>query len=318
MVSTSRPLEMLHLDLFGPSITMSIGGNFYGLVIVDDYTHFTWTLFISSKDETYHVFKHFAKGVQNEKNYSIVSIKSDHGRDFQNEKFNRFCSKLGIKHNFSAPRTLQQNGVVERKNRSLEELARTMLNETGLPKYFWTDVVSTACYVLNRVLIRLITPYELFKGRKLNLSHLKVFGCKCFILNNGKDNLGKFDSKSDDGIFLGYLQHGHAYHVYNKRTMLVEESVHVNFDETNQVMQERPKTYADDEIPITQQARAKLENKTEETSVLPEIQSTEPEDQSTEQEVVIDRISSGLPKEWRVPRNLSLDRCRKEFQLEVH
>jgi len=95
------------------------------------------------------------------------------------------------------------------------------------------DAVSTACYVLNRVLIRLIlkkTLYTLFRGRKPNLSHLNVFGCKCFILNNRKDNLGKFDSKSDEGIFLGYSQHGHAYCVYNKRTMLVEEYVHVNFD----------------------------------------------------------------------------------------
>ena len=82
MVSTSRPLEMLHLDLFGPSRTMSIGGNFYGLVIVDDYSRFTWTLFISSKDETYHVFKNFAQVVQNEKNSSILSIKSYHGRKF--------------------------------------------------------------------------------------------------------------------------------------------------------------------------------------------------------------------------------------------
>jgi len=153
-----------------------------------------------------------------------------------------------------------------------------MLNENGLPKYLWADVVSTACYVLNRVLIRPIlkkTPYELFRGRKPNLSLLKVFGCKCFILNNSKDNLGKFDSKSDEGIFLGYSQHGHAYRVYNKRTMLIEEFVHVNFDETNQVMQEQSKTCADDEIPITQQAGTELENKTEETSVLPEDQSAE-------------------------------------------
>jgi len=135
-VSTTRPLELLHMDLFGPSRTMSLGGNYYGLVIVDDYSRFTWTFFIATKDETYHVFKNFAKAVQNEKNNSIVSIKSDHGREFQNEKFDRFCSKLAIKHNFSEPRTPQQNGVVERKNRSLEELARTMLNETGLPKYF--------------------------------------------------------------------------------------------------------------------------------------------------------------------------------------
>jgi len=320
VVSTTRPLELLHMDLFGPSITMSLGGNYYGFVIVDDYSRFTWTFFIATKDETYHVFKNFAKVVQNEKNSSIVSIKSDHGREFQNEKFNKFYSKLGIKHNFSAPRTPQQNGVVERKNRSLEELARTILNETRLPKYFWADVVNRACYVLNKVLIGLIlknTLYELFRGRKPNLSHLKVFGCKCFILSNGKDNLDKFDSKSDEGIFLGYSQHGYAYRVYNKRTMLVKESVHVNFDETNQVMQERPKTCADDEISITQQAGTELENKTEETSVLPEIQSTVPEDQFAEQEVVADRISSGLPKEWRVPRNLSLDNVIGRVQKGV-
>ena len=135
----------------------------------------------------------------------------------------------------------------------MEELARTMLNVNGLPKYFWADTVSTACYVLNRVVIRPIlkrTPYELFRGRKPNLSHLRVFGCKCFILNNGKDNLGKFDSKSDEGIFVGYSQHGHAYRVYNKRTILIEELVHVNFDEANQDMQERPETHTDDESPI--------------------------------------------------------------------
>jgi len=115
---------------------MSLGGNYYGLVIDDDYSSFTWTLFIATKDEIYHGFKRFAKVIQNAKNCGISSIKSDHGGEFQNEKFDKFCSKSGIKHNFSASRTPQQNGVVERKNRSLEELARTLLNEIGLSKYF--------------------------------------------------------------------------------------------------------------------------------------------------------------------------------------
>jgi len=112
---------------------------------------------------------------------------------------------LGIFHNFSAPRTPQQNGVVERKNKSLEELARTILSESSLPKYFWENAVSTACYVMNRVLIRLIlkkTPYELLNGRKPNIGHLKVFECKCYILNNGKENLGKFDEKEDNGFLV--------------------------------------------------------------------------------------------------------------------
>jgi len=104
-----------------------------------------------------------------------------------------------------------------------------------LPKYFWADAINTACHVLNRVIIRPIldkTPYELLKGRKPNLSHLRVFGCKCFVLNNGKDKLGTFDAKADDGIFLGYSSNSKAYRVFNKRTLTVEESIHVAFDET--------------------------------------------------------------------------------------
>jgi len=207
-------------------------------------------LFLVTKDEAFSVFKKLAKIIQNEKNYTIVVIKTDHGREFQNESFEKFCEKFGIQHNFSAPRTPQQNGVVERKNRALEETARTLLNETNLSKYFWANAVNAACYVLNRVLIRQIlkkTPYELFKGRKPNIYHFRVFGCKCFILNNGKDNLGKFDSKADEGIFLGYSSHSHAYRAYNKRTMLIEEIVHITFDETNQKVQDKPENSADDE-----------------------------------------------------------------------
>jgi len=236
VASTSKPLELLHMDLFGPSRTMSLGGNYYALVVVDDFSRFTWTLFLESKSEAFSAFKKLAKRLQNTCCNNIIAIRSHHGVEFQNEKFSTFCEKMGIFHNFSTPRTPQQNGVVERKNRSLEELARTMLSESSLPKYFLADAVSTSCYVMNRVLIRSIlkkTPYELFNGRKPNIRHLKLFGCRCFILNNGKENLGKFDEKADNGIFIGYSSTSHAYRVYNKRLMNVEESVHVVFDETN-------------------------------------------------------------------------------------
>ena len=205
VVSTSRPLELFHMNLFGPSRFMSIGGNYYGLVIIDDFSRFTWNLFIIPKDHAFGAFKRLANVIQNEKNCTIVATKIDHRGEFWKEKFERFGEIFGIKHNFSAPRTLQQNGIVERKNRALEELLRTLLNETNLPKYFLNDVVNITSYVWNRVLIRPIlkkTPYEFFKGRKLNILHLRAFGYKCFILNNDKDNLGKFDAKADEGIFL--------------------------------------------------------------------------------------------------------------------
>jgi len=146
-----------------------------------------------------------------------------------------------------------------------------LLNETNLSKYFWADAVNTACYVPNRVLIRPIlkkTSYELFKGRKPNISHFRVFGCKCFILNNGKNNLGKFDSKADEGIFLGYSSHSHAYRAYNKRTVLIEETVHITFDETNQKVQNKSQNSADDEEAkrlqgLKETAAEQNENKTE-------------------------------------------------------
>ena len=112
-------------------------------------------------------------------------------------------------------------------------MARSMLNEKEIPLIFWADAMSTACYISNRAYIRKgvqKTLYELYKGRKPNLSHLRVFGSKCFIHNNDKVNLGKFDAKSDIGIFIGYSNRSKAYRVYNKRNQTVEESVRVVFD----------------------------------------------------------------------------------------
>jgi len=126
--------------------------------------------------------------------------------------------------------------VVECKSRTLEDMIRTMLITSGLPRNFWAEAPDTSCYIINRCMIRSIfnkAPYELFKGRKPNIIHLRVFGCKCYVHNNGKDILGKFDPRSDEVIFWGYYSHSKAYKVFNKRTLCVEESVHVLFDENN-------------------------------------------------------------------------------------
>ena len=117
-----------------------------------------------------------------------------------------------------------------------------MLSEANLPKYFWAEATNTSCYILNRALVRSTlkkTPYELWKGKKPNISYFKIFGCKCFVHNNKKSPLGKFDAKSDEGIFLGYSEHSKAYRVFNKRTLSVEESIHVVFKETNQTLLSR-------------------------------------------------------------------------------
>ena len=118
-ISTSRPLELFHLDLFGLTRNANLGGMIYAFVIVDDYSRFTWVCFLAHKDDAFYAFKNLAKRVQNDKNICISSIRSDHGREFENESFQKFCNKLGILHQFSSPRTPQQNGVVERKNQTL-------------------------------------------------------------------------------------------------------------------------------------------------------------------------------------------------------
>ncbi|GJS41985.1 retrovirus-related pol polyprotein from transposon TNT 1-94 [Tanacetum coccineum] len=235
IVSTTRCLELLHMDLFGPSAVRSYGGNRYTLVIVDDYSRYTWTRFLKDKTEAFDHFEIFSKKIQNQLGCTIVSIRTDHGREFDNEvQFGEFCNANGITHNFSAPRTPQSNGVVERKNRTLQEMSRTMLNEQSLPQKFWCNAVDTSTYILNRILIRAIlgkTPYELLRGRKPTLDYFRVFGSKCFILNT-KDYLTKFDPKSYEGVFLGYSQNSKAYIVLNKHTRKVEESLNVTFDET--------------------------------------------------------------------------------------
>ncbi|XP_075099216.1 uncharacterized protein LOC142176057 [Nicotiana tabacum] len=234
-VSTSKPLDLLHMDLRGPMRVQSRGGKRYIFVIVDDYSRFTWTLFLKTKDETFEICIAFVKKIPVKMESKVACIRSDHGTEFDNAKFNDFCNENRITHNFSAPRTPQQNGVVERKNRTLKEMARTMLIDSGIAKNFWVEAINTACYLVNRCMIRSLlnkTPYELLNGRKPKMTHLRNFGCKCYVLNNGNDQLGKFDAKSNEEIFLGHSSQSKAYKVYNKRTQCVEESVHVIFDES--------------------------------------------------------------------------------------
>ena len=178
-ISTSRSLELLHMNLFGPSRTLSLGGKSYAYIVIDDFSRYTWVLFLSQKNEALYEFSKFCNKVQNEKGFIITCIRNDHGREFENIDFEEYCNEHGINHNFSTPKTPQQNGTVERKNKTLQEMTRIMLNEHNLPKYFWVEAVNTSCYVLNRILLRPIlkkTPYELWKNKNPTLAISKSLG----------------------------------------------------------------------------------------------------------------------------------------------
>jgi transposase InsO family protein len=222
VMTTSRPLELLHMDLFGPFAYLSIGGSKYGLVIVDDFSRFTWVFFLWDKSKTQGTLKRFLRRAQNEFELN-VKIRSDNESEFKNLQVEEFLEEEGIKHEFSAPYTPQQNGVVERKNRTLIDMARTMLEEYKTPERFWSEAVNTACHAINRpYLHRLLkkTFYELLTGNKPNVSYFRVFRSKCYILVK-KDRHSKFAPKAVEGFLLGYDSNTKTYMVFKKSSGLV-------------------------------------------------------------------------------------------------
>ncbi|GJW16845.1 putative ribonuclease H-like domain-containing protein [Tanacetum coccineum] len=226
-----KPLELLHMDLFGPVSIESINKKRYCLVVTDDFSRFSWVFFLATKDETSEILCNLIIGLEKQLNHNVKIIRCDNGTEFKNHAMNELCAKKGIKREFSVARTPQQNGVAERKNRTLIEAARTMLADSLLPIPFWAEAVNTACYVLNRVLVtkpQNKTPYELLIGKSPSISFMRPFRCPLTILNT-LDSLGKFDGKSDEGYLLGYSTSSKAFRVYNKRTKRVEENLHINF-----------------------------------------------------------------------------------------
>ncbi|KAJ9541735.1 hypothetical protein OSB04_028241 [Centaurea solstitialis] len=239
--SCQSPLEMLHMDLCGPMRIQSISGKKYILVMVDEYSRYTWLEFLRMKSEAPELIIKFIKRIQVLLQLPVRKIRSDNGTEFKNATLDAYLTSVGISHNFSGAYTPQQNGVVERRNRTLVEAARTMLAYSGLPLTFWAEAVSTTCSTQNRTIITKRfkkTPYHIINRRVPNVKFFHVFGCRCYILNN-RDNLGKFDKKADEGYFLGYSLTSKTFRVYNKRTKMVMETVYVTFDETVSMTSER-------------------------------------------------------------------------------
>ncbi|GKC35017.1 putative ribonuclease H-like domain-containing protein [Tanacetum coccineum] len=231
MNSISQPLQMLHMDLFGPTSVRSINHKTYCLVVIDDFSRFSWVFFLASKDKTSGILKRFKIEIENQLNHKVKVIRCDNGTEFKNKERNEFCRLKGIKREFSVARTLQQNGVAERKNKTLIEAAKTMLVDSLLPTIYWAEAVNTAFYVLNRVLVTKPhnkIPYELIIGRPPSISFMRPFGCPVTILNT-LEPLGKFDGKAEEGFLVGYSVNSKAFRVFNSHTRKVKENLYVNF-----------------------------------------------------------------------------------------
>ncbi|GJY57677.1 retrovirus-related pol polyprotein from transposon TNT 1-94 [Tanacetum coccineum] len=231
--STKSKLELLHMDLCGPMRVASINGKKYILVIVDDYSRFTWVYFLRTKDEAPNMISDFVNQVQRNLKASILMIQTDNGTEFKNKKLRSFYAKLGIVHKTSIARTPQQNGIVERRNRTLVEAARTMLIFSKAPEFLWAEAIATACFTQNRSIVHTQynkTPYELIRGRKPNVQYFHVFGSLCYPTND-RDDLGKMKPKADIGIFVDYSESSCGFHIYNRRTKKIMETIRVKFDE---------------------------------------------------------------------------------------
>ncbi|GKC87743.1 retrovirus-related pol polyprotein from transposon TNT 1-94, partial [Tanacetum coccineum] len=171
-------------------------------------------------------------------NKTVRYIRTDNGTEFVNQVMSKYYEGVGIFHQKSVPRTPQQNGVVERRNRTLMEAARTMLIFSKAPMFLWAAAVATTCYIQNRSLIHTRhnkTPYELMHDNKPDLTFFRVFGALCYPTNDSED-LGKFQAKADIGIFVGHAPSRKGYRIYNKRTRRLMETIHVTFDEMHQSM----------------------------------------------------------------------------------
>ncbi|KAK1680163.1 hypothetical protein QYE76_041011 [Lolium multiflorum] len=251
IISSKRILELLHVDLFGPVTHASLGAKKHCLVIVDDYSRYTWVYFLKTKDETQQIFIDFATEVQRQHNLLIMAIRSDNGSEFKNYTLNDFLSDEGIRHQYSAAYTPQQNGVAERKNRTLMDMARSMMAEYKSRYNFWAEAISTACHSSNRLYLRKglnKTPYEILTGNKPNISYFKVFGCKCFYKIKGV-RLSKFAPKALEGIFVGYGAESHTYRIFDIASGIIIESCSVRFEENDSSQVGQVDVCAGDEIP---------------------------------------------------------------------
>nr|GEX10136.1 hypothetical protein [Tanacetum cinerariifolium] len=193
--SSKRGLQLLHMDLCGPMRVASINGKRYVLVIVDDYSRYTWTHFLRSKDETPEVLIYFLRLVQRGLHAQVRIIRTDKGTKFLNQTLHAYFAAEGILHQTSVARTPEQNGIVERWNRTLVEATRTMLSAAKVPLFFWGEAIATTY---------------------------------------GK-NLDKMKEKGDACIFVGYSTQSRAYRVFNNRTRVLVETIHVHFDELPQM-----------------------------------------------------------------------------------
>ena len=211
-------LELIHSDVCGPMNIDSMGSSRYFVTFIDDYSRYTTVYMIKHKSQVTEKFKEFVLFAEKLTGKSVKQLKTDNGGEYTSNEFDQFCKQRGIEHEFTVPYTSRQNGVAERKNRTIIGTVLSMLYDTGLPLNFWAEAVSTAVYLQNRsptTILRDVTPFERWYKKKPNVSNLKVFGCKGHVHVPVQRRKRKLDSRSIKCIFNGYMSNGKGYKLFN-------------------------------------------------------------------------------------------------------
>jgi hypothetical protein len=211
----------------------SISGYVYYVSFIDDYSRKTWVSFLKSKDEVFSKFKKFKALIENLSERKIKILRSDNRGEYTSKEFVNFYKDVGIKRELTTPYNPQQNGVVERKNRTTMEALKTMIHDQDLPMCLWAEAAKTTVYVQNKLshsALGFKTPEEMFSRKKPEVSHLKIFGCPVFV-HIPKEKRTKVDPSGKKGIFVGYCEVSKAFRVYIPGYHHIEISRDVTFDE---------------------------------------------------------------------------------------
>jgi transposase InsO family protein len=216
-VRTTQPLELIHSDICGPMNVKARHGASYFLTFIDDYTRYGYVQLIAHRYEALDCFKRFVAEVENQHEKSLKALRTDHGREYLSDQFKDLCEEKGIRRQLTISNTLQQNGVAERRNRTLLDMVRSMMAQANLPISFWGDALLTAAYILNRVPSQSVssTPYELWKGEKPNLEHLRPWGSAGFV-HSTAHKYGKLGPRARKHIFIRYSDSSKGYVMYGE------------------------------------------------------------------------------------------------------
>jgi hypothetical protein len=208
----------------------SLGGSSYYVIFIDDYSRKTWLYLLKTKDEVFNKFQEFKAEIENLTNKKIKTLRIDNGGEYTLKEFVAFCKLPGIRRELTVLHNPQQNGVAERKNRSIEETVKALLNDQGLSMFLWGEATMTAIYVQNKSPHRILkdmTPEEAFSGKKPNVENLRIFGCLVYS-HIPKDKRNKLEPSGKKGIFVGYSDSSKSYIIY----ILEQHKIEVNRDVT--------------------------------------------------------------------------------------